>query len=45
MNTLVFLLEEPSAKEMLKGILPRLLPEHIQPQFIVFEGKQDNLIK
>lgn len=41
MNTLVFLLEEPSAKEMLKGILPRLLPEHIQPQFIVFEGKQD----
>jgi hypothetical protein len=34
-------LEEPSAKEMLKGILPRLLPGDIEPLYIVFEGKQD----
>ncbi len=41
MMTFVFLLEEPSAKEMLKGILPKILPDHISPRFIVFEGKQD----
>ena len=41
MMELVFLLEEESAKEMLAGILPRLLPSEIQPRFIVFEGKQD----
>ncbi len=41
MMTLVFFLEEPSAKEMLQGILPKLLPEHVSPRFIVFEGKQD----
>lgn len=42
MMTLVFCLEELSAKEMLQGILPKLLlPEHITPRFIVFEGKQD----
>lgn len=41
MMTLVFCLEEKSAKEMLQGILPRLLPEHITPHFIVFDGKQD----
>ncbi len=41
MTTLVFLLEEPSAEEMLKGILPRLLPEEIIPKYLVFEGKQD----
>ncbi|MGB5686768.1 MAG: DUF4276 family protein [Candidatus Electrothrix sp.] len=41
MTTLVFFLEEPSAQEMLTGILPQILPEHIVPRFIVFEGKQD----
>lgn len=41
MSTLVFLLEEPSAKAMLEGVLPRLLPREIKVQFIVFEGKQD----
>ncbi|CAK8725337.1 DUF4276 domain-containing protein [Candidatus Electrothrix laxa] len=41
MTTLVFFLEEPSAKEMLLGILPKILPEHVVPRFIVFEGKQD----
>jgi hypothetical protein len=37
----VCLLEEPSAMEMLKGILPRLLPQTIEVKYIVFEGKQD----
>ncbi len=41
MMTLVFCLEEKSSKEMLQGILPKLLPEHVSPRFIVFEGKQD----
>lgn len=41
MTTLVFFLEEPSAKEMLLGVLPKILPKHIVPRFIVFEGKQD----
>ncbi len=41
MMTLVFFLEEPSAEEMLKGILPNILPESVIPRFIVFEGKQD----
>jgi hypothetical protein len=40
-KTLVFCLEEPSAKAMLEGILPRLLPEQIEARFIIFEGKQD----
>ncbi len=41
MITLVFFLEEPSAKEMLNGILPMILPENIVPRFVIFEGKQD----
>lgn len=41
MSHLVFFLEEPSAREMLKGVLPRLIPEHVNVQYIVFEGKQD----
>jgi len=40
MKHLVFLLEEPSAKEMLNGLLPRLLPG-VSYRCIVFEGKQD----
>ena len=45
---LVFFLEEPSAREMLKGLLPRILPDFIACRYIVFEGKQDlekNLIR
>ncbi|OIP30674.1 MAG: hypothetical protein AUK47_24615 [Deltaproteobacteria bacterium CG2_30_63_29] len=38
---LVFLLEEPSAKDLLEGLLPKLLPEGVTPYFLVFEGKQD----
>jgi len=41
MKTLVCFLEELSAAEMLKGILPRLLPEEVVCKFVVFEGKQD----
>ena len=41
MKTIVFFLEEPSAKEMLIGVLPRILHENIQVRYIVFRGKQD----
>lgn len=37
----VFFLEEPSAKDFLEAVLPRVLPGHIKPHFLVFEGKQD----
>ena len=39
--TIVFFLEEPSAKALLEGLLPRLLPQHVTLRFVVFEGKQD----
>ena len=41
MKTIVFFLEEPSAREMLEGVLPRILPENIQIRYLVFQGKQD----
>ena len=41
MSELVFLLEEESARVMLEGLLPRLLPDSIPVRYIVFEGKQD----
>jgi hypothetical protein len=41
MSELVFFLEEPSAEAMLRGLLPKILPETILPRYIVFEGKQD----
>lgn len=40
-ENLVFFLEEPSARDFLEAILPRMLPAHITPHFLVFEGKQD----
>ena len=40
MTTLVFCLEEPSAKAMLEGVVPRLFPD-VQCHYMVFEGKQD----
>lgn len=48
MRTIAFFLEEPSAKEMLQGVLPRLLPEDVAVRYLVFQGKQDlekNLLK
>ncbi len=41
MIELVFFLEERSAREMLQGLLPKIIPNSITPRFIVFEGKQD----
>ena len=41
MTQLVFFVEEPSIKEMLKGLIPRLLNDEFELKFIVFEGKQD----
>ncbi len=48
MKTIVFFLEEPSAKEMLKGLLPRAISESLNVRYVVFQGKQDlekNLVK
>ncbi len=41
MSHIVFFLEEPSAEAMLKGLLPRILPESFTFQCIVFSGKSD----
>jgi hypothetical protein len=41
MSCLVCLLEEPSAAEMLKVLLPRLAPADIHVKYLAFEGKQD----
>ena len=41
MSELVFFLEEQSAAEMLKGLLPRLIPQDRTARYIVFEGKGD----
>jgi len=41
MTELVILLEEPSAKAMLEGVLPRLLGDDVGVVYVVFEGKQD----
>jgi len=41
MKTIVFFLEEPSAREMLEGLLPRILPEDVTARYLVFKGKQD----
>lgn len=40
-ENLVFFLEEPSAQDFLQAVLPRVLPTHVTPHFLVFEGKQD----
>jgi hypothetical protein len=41
MKEVVFFLEEDSAKWLLKGIVPRLVPPDIQVKYIVFNGKTD----
>ena len=40
-QNLVFLLEEPSAKAMLEGILPRIISPDIVVTYLLFHGKQD----
>ena len=42
-GTLLCCLEEESAHEMLKGVLPRLLPAEWSVRYMVFEGKKDLL--
>lgn len=41
MIEIVFLVEEPSAREMLEAFLPIILPEHVTHRIIPFEGKTD----
>lgn len=41
MKHLVFLLEEPSAKDFLEAVVPRLIPDDVVLRFLVFEGKSD----
>ncbi len=41
MMQLVFFLEGPSEEALLKGLLPRFLPNHVNVHYVVFEGKQD----
>lgn len=41
MRTLLFLLEEPSARDLLEGLLPNLIQGRATPRYLVFEGKQD----
>lgn len=41
MSEFVFLLEELSARRMLEGIIPRIVPSDIAVRYIVFEGKSD----
>lgn len=41
MRHLVLLLEEPSARDLLQGLLPKLIPQDIVVHYLVFEGKQD----
>lgn len=50
MRHFVFFLEEESAKEMLRGFLPKVAPAEVveASRYIVFEGKQDlekNLVR
>lgn len=43
-----FFLEELSAREMLNGLLPRILPPQVTIRYVVFEGKHDldkNLVR
>ncbi|MDX2034025.1 MAG: DUF4276 family protein [Blastocatellia bacterium] len=41
MKQIVFLIEEPSMRELLKAILPTLIPSDVHWVLIVHEGKQD----
>jgi hypothetical protein len=41
LKILVFLLEEPSARDLLEGFLPTVLPADIAVRYLVFDGKQD----
>lgn len=38
---LVLLLEEPSAEDFFRAIIPRIVPKQVEVHYMVFEGKQD----
>lgn len=40
-QNLVFLLEEPSARAMLEGVVPRLISADVTVTYLTFQGKQD----
>lgn len=40
-ESLVILVEGPSEKDFLRAIFPKILPTHITPVILVFQGKQD----
>jgi hypothetical protein len=39
----IFLLEEPSAEVLLRGLLPRLISHDTEVEFAIFQGKKDLL--
>jgi hypothetical protein len=41
MTEIIFLLEEPSMAEVLKRLVPPLVPQHTNCQFVPHEGKND----
>lgn len=41
MKHLVFLLEEPSAMDLLMSLVPKLVPAETKAHYLVFDGKQD----
>ena len=41
MKSIVFFLEELSARRMLEGVLPRLIPSDVNVHYVVFQGKSD----
>ncbi|HRU06352.1 MAG TPA: DUF4276 family protein [Candidatus Brocadiia bacterium] len=41
MSEIVFFLEEASARAMLEGLLPRVLPDAPRVRYVVFDGKRD----
>jgi len=41
MMQLVFFLEGPSEEALLKGLLPKFVPDHVNLRYVIFEGKQD----
>jgi hypothetical protein len=48
MKTMVFFLEGPSEKELLLGVLPKMIPADMDVRYLVFRGKQDlekNLVR
>jgi len=41
MMQLVFFLEGPSEEALLRGLLPKFIPDHVNLRYVIFEGKQD----